>query len=186
MAKTKPVDAMSKIVAILEPLPSDERGRVMHAAMTLLGEAPMRTASLGGMGASIDDVTAPTDLSPRARAWMKQNGIISEEIQQVFHVADGAADILVHSPGKNKKEQTLNMYVLTGISKLLATGEPVFDDKTAREHCRSAGCYDAGNHSFYLKGKGNLFTSTKDKWTLTSPGLKRGAEIIKELTKQTG
>lgn len=159
---------------------------MMHAAMTLLGEAPLRGPSSGGMETAADDTIAPTDLSPRARAWMKQNSITSEEIQQVFHVAEGTADILVHSPGKNKKEQTLNMYVLTGISKLLAAGDPVFDDKTAREYCRGAGCYDAGNHSFYLKGKGNLFTNAKDKWTLTSPGLKRGAEIIKELTKQNG
>jgi hypothetical protein len=186
MAKTKPVDAMSKIVAILEPLPSEERTRVMGAAMMLLGEAQPHAASMGGAEAAADDTIAPTNLSPRARAWMKQNGVTSDEIQQVFHVAEGVADILVNSPGKNKKEQTLNMYVLTGISQLLARGEPIFDDKTAREHCRTAGCYDPGNHSFYLKGKGNLFTNTKDKWTLTSPGLKCGAEIIKELTKQTG
>lgn len=180
MTKTKPIDAMSKIISILEPLPSEEKARVIRAVTVLLGETQPPVASGAEAPADVEGVT---DLSPRARAWMKQYGVTAEEIQQVFHVAEGTADILIHSPGKNKKEQTLNMYVLTGIAKLLATGDPIFDDKTAREFCRSAGCYDAGNHSFYMKGKGNLFTNTKDKWILTSPGLKRGAELVHGLNK---
>lgn len=155
----------------------------MSAAMMLLGETQLH-GPLGKDGkADVDDATAPANLSPRARAWMKQNSVTNEEIQQVFHIAEGEADILLPGPGKDKKEQTLNTYVLTGILQLLATGEPIFEDKTAREYCRTAGCYDSSNHSSNLRGKGNLFTGAKDKWTLTSPGLKCGADIIKELTK---
>lgn len=185
MTKTKPVDAMTKIVAILEPLSSDERLRTVRAAMVLLGESSsndtfQNTTELVGT----PDVTS-SDIPSRAQTWMKQNDVTNDEVQQIFHISDGTVDVLVQSPGKNKKEQTLNMYVLTGIGQLLATGEPLFEDKVARENCRTAGCYDTGNHSFYMKGKGNLFASAKDKkWTLTSPGLKKGAEIIKEIVKK--
>jgi hypothetical protein len=185
MAKNKPADAMMKIVEILEPLPSEERVRVTHAAMVLLGEAQSSKPLSGGVGAETTTTENLETLSPRARVWMKQNNVTSEELEQVFHMKDGAAEVIAaHIPGKNKKEQTYNAYVLTGIAQLLATGDPSFQDKSARGLCERSGCYDSANHSAHIRDKGNEFTGTKDKgWTLTAPGLKRGAEIIKELNK---
>ncbi len=172
---------MSKIIAILTPLPSEERSRVMNAAMMLLGEA---SPKLGAVSTD-DEVGAVSNLSPRAKAWMKQNSVTNEELEQVFHMSETGTEVIAsHIPGKNKKEQTYNAYILTGIAQLLATGNPSFQDKTARTLCESSGCYDSANHSAHLKDRGNEFTGTKDKgWTLTAPGLKRGAEVIKELNK---
>jgi hypothetical protein len=94
-----------------------------------------------------------------------------------------AADI----PGKGKKGKTLNAYVLVGVSKFLSTGDPKFDDKSARALCEGSGCYDSANHAQTLKAKGNWFTGTKEKgWSLTAPGLRQGAMIVKELNKQSG
>lgn len=74
--------------------------------------------------------------------------------------------------------------MLVGIAKLLSSGDPSFDDKSARALCETSGCYDSANHAASLRDKGNEFTGTKDKgWTLTTPGLKRGAILIKELNK---
>jgi len=91
--------------------------------------------------------------------------------------------IIDSAPGKNQKTQTINAYVLTGIAGLLRTGEPKFDDKTARATCRKLGCYGGTNHATYLKKPGNILTGSKAKgWALSGPGLKAGAELIKQLT----
>jgi hypothetical protein len=86
--------------------------------------------------------------------------------------------------GRNKKEQTYNAYVLVGIGQLLLTGDASFDDRAARSLCEKFGCYNSANHSTHLREKGNEFTGTKERgWTLTAPGLKRGADLIKDMHK---
>jgi hypothetical protein len=186
MTKNSAADVMTKVVDLLIPLPSEERVRVIKAAMVLLGEEvppPSRKAA----ETPDEDVGGTLNALPhRARAWMKQNSISEAELQQVFHMSDEGAEVIAaHIPGKNKKGQTYNAYVLTGIGQLLATGTPSFQDKLARGLCERSGCYDNANHSVHLKNKGNEFTGTKDKgWTLTAPGLKRAADLIKELNSQ--
>jgi hypothetical protein len=179
--KNKTPNIVGKIVDILTPLTSEERQRVISASLMLLGETSVKSAS-GGKGDGGEEVNGLPD---RARAWAKQNNLSLEDLQQSFHISDGKADVIAADiPGKNKKERTYNAYILAGIATLLSSGYPYFDDKTARALCETSGCYDSANHATYLKGKGNEFTGTKDKgWTLTAPGLKRGASLVKELSK---
>jgi hypothetical protein len=87
-------------------------------------------------------------------------------------------------PGKSSKQQTISAYILKGVAQLLATGEPTFDDKSARKLCEDLGCYSVANHALYMNSMGNSITGSKDKgWKLTAPGLKKGADLIKEMTK---
>ena len=187
MPKTKTTDVLAVIVGLLEPMESEDRVRIINAALILLGEsaAPTKVGSGSGAYYSADFGGNLGELPPRAGTWMKQCGISSNELEQVFNVVDGVAEVIAsHMPGKNKKEQTLNAYVLAGIAKLVATGNASFSDNEARDLCVRSGCYDSGNHAATMKNKGNDFTGTKDKgWTLTAPGLKRGAELVKELNK---
>lgn len=180
----KSLNAVTKIVELLTPFPSEERVRVVQAAMAYLGEASPASAPLTDVKNSIEESAGDVSaLLPRARAWMKQNSISADQLNEVFHLADGSAEIIAALPGKNKKEQTHSAYILTGIGKLLATGSAAFDDQAARSLCEKSGCYDYTNHAKYLRERGNEFTGTKDKgWTLTAPGLKRGAEIIRGLS----
>lgn len=177
MSQNKSMDNLGTIVGVLSPLTSEERARLVRAAFVLLGDDPSATSM-----APTEQGAVMTGLPAKALAWMKQNGITTDQLQQAFHVADGTADFIGTLPGANKKEQTYNAYVVAGISQLLLKGDPSFDDKTARALCTNAGCYDSANHSSHLKGRGNEFTGSKEKgWTLTAPGLKRGAEIVKQL-----
>lgn len=180
MTKPKITDVVSKLVAMLTPLSSEERQRAISASLTLLGDSAA-DISRGSSGEA--DVDEPSSLPVRAKAWMKQAGVALQELQQVFHLADGAVDVIASDmPGKNDKEKTFNAYILTGAAQLLATGNPTFDDKTARAVCESAGCLNNANHSSYLKDHGNEFTGSKAKgWTLTAPGLKRAAALVKQL-----
>jgi hypothetical protein len=187
MEKSIPLDAMTKVVEVLTSLSSEDRIRVIRAAMALLGDAQPNLSSVRGEvdGAEDLDGAGLGSLSLRARTWMKQGGVSEAELQQVFHVTEeGMQIIAAHMPGKNKKEQTYNAYILTGLGQLILTGNPTFQDRAARTLCEASGCYDAANHSATIRERGNEFTGTKDKgWTITSPGLKRAAEIIKELNR---
>lgn len=183
MSKNVSIEIAGKIVELLTPLESEERQRVITASFALLGEALIPVKGVSNIPKVIEE---ETDTMPiRTRAWMKQYGLSLDDIQQVFHIANGEATVIAAAmPGNNKREQTYNAYVLSGIAKLLATGDPSFDDKIARALCESSGCYDSANHSATLKDRGNEFTGSKDKgWTLTSPGLKRGADLIQGLNK---
>jgi hypothetical protein len=185
MAKIKTTEVLTKIVEILTPLSSDERQRVIAASLTLLGEEGTALPKPGAKAREREEGGDQSGLPPRAKLWMNQNSISSGEVEQVFHISDGVAAVIAPDvPGKNNKEKTLNAYALTGISKLLETGNAAFDDKTAKALCRTLGCFDTTNHARYLKAKGNEFTGSKDKgWSLTAPGLRQGAAMVKELGK---
>src|SRR5690349_16524698 len=112
MAKQKPSEVTAKIVDLLEPLSSDERKRVIQAALTLVGEAPLAVAGGDGGGDT-------SELPQRARQWAKQNGLALDNLQQVFNIAaDGVEVIAAEVPGKSKKVKTYNAYVLAGVAKL--------------------------------------------------------------------
>jgi len=179
MAHEQQIGAVTKIIDALTPFSSEERHRVIQAALAILGEVQVRSVD----SASDETSRVVGDLPPRARAWMQQNSVTSDGLLQVFHLADGKVEVIASQlPGSSKKEQTYNAYVLTGIAQLLAGGDPSFEDKIARSTCEKYGCYDSANHSAHLRARGNEFTGTKDKgWTLTAPGLRRGAELIKEM-----
>lgn len=181
------IEETAKVVQVLTPLSSIDRARLVIAAFAILGD-PVPNVALGNIVRNTrEGETEGGDIGElplRARTWMNQTGISSAELQQVFHVADGNAEVIAAVPGKNKKEQTYNAYILTGVGQLLLAGSAAFSDKAARALCESSGCYDQANHSASIRDRGNEFTGTKDKgWTLTGPGLRRAAEIIKELNK---
>jgi hypothetical protein len=183
MNKTSVTDATVKMVALLEPLDADIRRRVIHAALTLLGdEHPTKSESAD----TENDAPGSTGKFPRrAEAWMRQSGLTKNEINQVFHI-DGEQVEVVASRivGKTNKERTLNAYLLAGIGRLLGSGEASFDDKAARGLCSDLGCYDHTNHATYLKDKGNTLAGSKDSgWKLTSPGLAQAATLVREMAK---
>jgi hypothetical protein len=193
MAKTttKMTDVVATIVDALTPLESTQRQRTIQAALTLLGETfvPPATGKTGAdpsKGASHEGISGNIEgLSKQATAWMKKYSISKEKLDEVFHVTENAAEVIASKmPGKKRGEQTVNAYVLQGISSYLLSGEPNFDDQSARQLCEQVGCYDYSNHTKYLASKGNLFTgSKKGGWRLTNPGLKHGSDLINEVTK---
>jgi hypothetical protein len=185
MTALKPSEITGQIVDLLMPLPSEDRQRIVAASLMLLGEQPVRAvkAAKEESSSGVDDDGDDSTLPAKAKTWQKQNALTATQLSQVFHTTGDKTDVIVGDmPGKNKKEQTLNAYVLTGLAQLLSGGDPTFTDKDARSLCTTAGCYDATNHTKALNDKGNWFTGSKDKgWTLTAPGLKHGATLIKEL-----
>jgi hypothetical protein len=167
---------------LLEPYEPDVRQRAIKAVLVMLGGDAQAAASPLAEPVLDEDGNGPA-LSPKVKGWMRTHGITREQLEHVFHLDGGLSEVLpTEAPGKNGKEKTINAYVLTGISAFLQTGEAKFDDKTARDVCREMGCFNEGNHSYYMKGRGNVIGGTKDSgWMLTGPGLKLGADLIKKV-----
>lgn len=169
-------EAVSKIVADLAGFSPDERQRIVRASLTLLGDSSLNAS------AHADEHAEDAQFPAKARMWMKQYGVTAEQIAQVFHHDGEDLQIIATIPGSTKREQVLNAYVLSGIAKLLASGESKFDDKSARGLCESGGFFDGSNHMKYMKS--NEFTGSRDRgWVLTTPGLERGAVLVSEIAQ---
>ena len=157
----------------------------VHAAFTLLGDVPIKEAT--SVPPQSEDSEMPETLPARAKVWAKQNGILREQLDAVFQIEGEKVEVIASDVlGSNNKDKTHNAYVITGIAALLSKGEPKFDDDAARTLCKTLGCYNDANHLAYMRDKGNELSGSKERgWTLTAPGLKRGATIVKELTGKT-
>jgi hypothetical protein len=184
MAKANQTEILAKIIELLTPLSSEERQRMVKASLTFLGESQL-SATRAQNEQTDEDANQDLGLPVRVRSWLKQNGILTDQFQQVFHVVNDEVEVIASAiPGASTKERTINAYVLAGLAKFLISGEMKFDDKFARDVCSKSGCFDATNHSTYLKARSNLFTGSKDAgWALTAPGLKHSADLVKALTK---
>ena len=186
MAKPKITEVTSKIVDLLTPLDSEERQRVVKAALTLLGDQPVSVpAKKTPADPEVEETHGDAkNFLPKARTWIKQNQLTVEQLQQVFHVDGEKVKVIASGiPGKNNKEKSLNAYVLQGAAKLLLAGESSFDDKSASALCKAHGCYSEANHATYLQDKGNKFAGSKAQgWNLTAPGLSHAASLVKEIS----
>src|SRR5438128_2666184 len=142
-------DVTATIVEALMPLQSEERQRVVQAALTLLGETPLKAGN-----SRVTDLpdSENEDLPPRARTWMKQNALSKDQLLQVFQIDAEGVDVIAEIPGKINREKVRNAYVLLGVARLLSTGEPKFDDKAARSLCENSGFFDGTNHMKFMKG----------------------------------
>jgi hypothetical protein len=180
----KTMSAIEGVVKILGPLDSDERQRVIQSALLILRESFLEpTMAASSEEPRFEQESGSFDISPKARLWARQNGLSQDQLSHVFDISEGAATVIASGIlGKNNPIKTIKSYVLTGIAAFLTAGEPQFLDKDARSLCEHFGCYDRTNHAKYMKDKGNYFVGDKDRgWKLTAPGLKYGAELVKEM-----
>lgn len=184
------IDAIAKVLAALEPLDAAGRDRVANwinakLEMSAFGASPKSTttdskagnATAAHTAAQLDGIAS----TPKVALWLKQNELTEEVLSEVFHIAgEGTAVLTTEMPGKSDSERAMNCYLLTGAASFITTGLPTFTDKAGRELCSSTGCYDHTNHAKRIKGK--ELTGSKEKgWTLTGPGLKKAASLIKQI-----
>ena len=175
MAEEINTEALTGMIAILKPLGSEERHRLVNSVMIFLGETtppPRSTAKTGGGEGAEPSAEIDGDYPPQVLAWMRQYEVSADEIDQVFHFKGGTFSI--HDvPGASKKEKTLSTYILTGVGTYLSTNKRDFSDSVAREFCETLGCYDATNHSRILKERGSEFSGDKSSgYSITRSGIK--------------
>jgi hypothetical protein len=168
--------AVSRIVDELAGFSPEERQRIVRASLTLLGDSSEKAST------QIEEDSGDTQFPAKARMWMKRSGVTAEQIAHVFHRDGDDMRVIATIPGSTNREQVMNAYVLSGIAKLLSSGEPKFDDKSARALCESGGFFDSTNHMKHMKNR--EFVGSRDKgWVLTTPGLERGATLVSEIAQ---
>ena len=116
---------------------------------------------------------------------MKQNNLTADSVEHAFQVSGEEVHVILPKmPGASVREQAINAYVFAGLSALLGTGNRTFTDDAARAVCRQYSCYDKNNHSKSLLGlKGKAHGSKSQGWTLTTPGEKFAAALIRDLAQ---
>src|SRR5437660_2354852 len=91
----KITDITAKVVKLLTSLDSEGRQKVIQASLTLLGE---RAVDLGGGGRGNGNETGKVGgvlpgLSVKASAWIRQNGLTTAELEQVFDIDGGTVSM---------------------------------------------------------------------------------------------
>lgn len=177
-------DATKKVVEILEAFESEDRTRVVRAALLLLGDASDSVRVPANSLAPINDFKAEDEwdfINQGARAWAKRASVDRELLEHFFHFDQGKViPIALPVPAKSKKDQTVAVYLITGLAALMERGDSSFTDEDARAFCQKFGCYDRPNHSTIVKSFGNRFTGSKSTgWKLTAPGLTEAVALMK-------
>jgi hypothetical protein len=185
IAKPKMTEVVTTLVDALTIFDSGERRRIIKAALTILEEGEIDIDP--PKNSSKDNRALPAagmeNIHLNAQRWLKQNGLSRDDLDHVFQIESGSADVLrVTLPGKKKAENTHSAYVLTGLKAFIVSGDPTLDDKTARQLCKDLGCYDESHHSEIISAIGNVLSGAKNSgYKLTTPGLTAGATLIKKL-----
>jgi hypothetical protein len=178
--------AMKTVLAALEPLEADERARVVAWAVQKLGVAgqqALRSNAKDDSSAAFESgqVGQTVPISSKGALWMRQNELTESQILDVFHFEDSGAEIILGEIlGATIKDKVRNAYLLLGLSNYLINGTPTIGDKAARSACERFGIYDRTNHSKVFKGQNELTGSSTTGWTVTAPGLRRAAMLIKQ------
>lgn len=177
--------ALNAIVEALQPLSSADRKRAVLGALHFLEEdwvpLPQRNGS-DPPGTTKHKPETNDAFPPAVQVWMEKNELTADEIEQVFAFEEGKVNIIADLPGKGKRENAIAIYTLMGLGTYLHTGERKFADDLAREACALHNAYDTPNHSKTMKELKSELTGDKAAgWTITSPGLKRAATIVKQL-----
>jgi len=177
-----------KIYALIKDLEPEMRKRAISAALTLVGDndgfftlTKKPKVDEESRGQDLAEVTS--EYPQKVKIWMRNYSITKAQLDEVFHFENGEIAIIASDlPGSTDSKKTIAAYVLVGVATFIKSGETKFDDKSGRETCTKFGCYQPSNHTGILKNIGNELTGSKDAgWSLTGPGLKFGAELIKSI-----
>jgi hypothetical protein len=181
MAHKNILGITGQIYKLLQPLNPEDRQKVFAGVLGMLGETVPAVAAVGGMGKG----PAAAGFGTKAAHWMQSNNLTKEELQSVFELGDGSIELLaVKVPGKTKKEQSINSYLLVGTKSLLAGDDPKFADKEAVVYCKQTGCHDVANHASTRASLGSKVSGNKSTgFRLSTPGLQAAAQLIKQIAK---
>jgi hypothetical protein len=176
-------DALLALVDILKPLPSPDRKRAVLGALHFLEEDWVPLPRKKEEARLPEAPPEPNGAFPAAvQSWMKKNDLTAEEVEQVFALEDGKINIIADLPGRGKRDKTITTYTLMGLGTYLHSGDRKFADEPARETCAQHDAYDGANHAATMREMKSELTGDKSNgWTITWPGLKKGAAIVKEI-----
>ena len=121
---TQLADATGQVIKILDSLSSEDRHRVVQAALLLLGEAAPSKASAAA-AADENKGEALALLSTPAKAWMQKHGLTTDTLGAYMHLEKGHVAV-IEIPGNHstKKDKTKVCYLMAGILSFINNRDP--------------------------------------------------------------
>src|SRR5438093_12887919 len=115
------VEALPKLVELLSALPAAERDKAISAARILLADSTSSSISATHKEAPIEANREFIEgIAPRAAGWLRKNHLGREQLDQIFSIEDNTFDVIAAKmPGKSKRQQTVEAYIICGIKSFL-------------------------------------------------------------------
>jgi len=172
---------------LLEPLDPQDRIKATSAVLAMFGQSLVASAPVY-VSADVSDSQPEsygfqTRLASNAQRSLKQHQLSVDGLTDIFEFSGADVALLAADmPGSTKKDRTINCYLVVGVWALLRTDEPVFDDETAVQFCKTSGAYDGNNHTANRRALANrIIGDRKYGFRLTAPGLRDAANVIKSM-----
>lgn len=183
---TDSTQALTQLIKTLEPLSSDDRHRIINAALTFLGDhnATVKLTQQHQRAVGTHHAESDGDHPPDRASRMKKHSIPVEHVDSVYHFREDGTFDIIKVPGKSKRERTLSAYAIVGLGTYLGADKKDFTDVDARKVCEDQNCYDPANHAATMREEHPAFVGDKNKgWSLTTPGIRIAAGLLKEVAE---
>lgn len=174
----------TNLYELLEPMPDDDRLRVVKAVFALLDQQLPGSPNHGD-AAGADEPRDEPPVGPKSRSWAKRHKLGLHDLERIFYFHDGTVALHVTEvPGDSKKEKTVNCYLLQGTRSFLESDAASIDESVTLSFCKHVGAYDKNNHTTNRAAVANRMTgSRKEGFELTGPGLKAAGDLISEIAR---
>ena len=171
-------DKLKEVVAIAETCPEKYQVKCFEI---LLSSFVRTETEVPIIGAAITTGQVGEKVAP---AFFARQNITEEEWQKVFHFDGTTYSIIVDDLKETtKSKKQVNLALLEGIKELLTGGVATIVKDDLIELCKKYDAYDSSNFASHMKKQKSLFLARGDNWSLTKPGEKRAAEVVKDLSQ---
>ena len=171
-------DKLKEVVAIAETCPEKYQVKCFEI---LLSSFVRTETEVPIIGAAITTGQVGEKVAP---AFFARQNITEEEWQKVFHFDGTTYSIIVDDLKETtKSKKQVNLALLEGIKELLTGGVATIVRDDLIELCKKYYAYDSSNFAAHMKKQKSLFLARGDNWSLTKPGEKRAAEVVKDLSQ---
>lgn len=171
-------DKLNEVVAIAETCPEKYQVKCFEI---LLSSFVRTEVEVPITGAAITTGQVGKKVAP---AFFARQNITEEEWQKVFHIEGNQCSIIVDElKERTRSRKQVKLALLEGVKELLESGEATITKENLVELCKKYDAYDSPNFATHMKKQRSLFLAKGDNWSLTKPGEKRAAEVVKELSQ---
>ena len=171
-------ESLKEVVAIAETCPEKYQVKCFEILLSSLVRAEVEVPITGAA------VTAGQVGEKAAPVFFTRQNITEEEWQKVYHLEGTTYAIIVDDLKETAKaKKQVKLALLEGIKELLTGGVATIIRDDLVESCKKYDAYDSSNFATHMKNQKSLFLAKGDNWSLTKPGEKRAAEVIKELAQ---
>lgn len=170
---------LDEIVSIAGKCPEQYQVKCFEILLSAL--VKIETPPIRGVE-GIPEIVTRERVMPKAD-FFSRHGLTEEEWSRVFDFDGSLWSIIAKLKAKEMSKKQVQLALLLGTKSLLEGAEPIIPRSSLVELCKDYTAHDRSNFAKHMKAQQNLFRPKGKDWILTSPGLEKAAEVIKELAQ---